>query len=81
MTTNNDSVLSADATMWSCNGFLSSRDERYAFRYKVRDESGDVRGFINADRARSHPGVMWKLEIVQADGRLKKQVRKIQHSC
>jgi hypothetical protein len=47
--------------MWSRQGQQLSFDERDAFRWEVRDMHG-VLGFVNADRAMSHPEVMWKRE-------------------
>jgi hypothetical protein len=45
--------LTCNPIMWTTEGTLAVRDEQHAFRYEVRDERGDVIGFINTDRARS----------------------------
>jgi hypothetical protein len=47
--------LTCKPIMWSHQGAQLSTDEQHAFRYEVRDERGDVIGFINTDRARTHP--------------------------
>jgi hypothetical protein len=56
--------LTCKPIMYIHEGPQLSFDERHAFRYEVRDEQGAVVGFINTDRARSHPDVKWKRELL-----------------
>jgi hypothetical protein len=63
--------LTCRPIMWSHQGPELSFAEQHAFRYEVRDERGDVTGFINADRARSHPDVHWIGELLR-DGKIVK---------
>ena len=44
-------------------------DEQHAFRYEVRDNRGNVLGFINTDRALDHPEVKWELSLLR-NGRI-----------
>jgi hypothetical protein len=61
--------LSCNPIMWTTEGTLAARDEQHAFRDEVREEHGDVIGFVNTDRARSHPDVHWKRELFR-DGKI-----------
>jgi hypothetical protein len=52
--------------MWvGDGGAVITNDEQHAFRYEVRDNRGDVLGFINTDRARQHPDVKWELSLLR----------------
>ena len=60
------SCLVCEPIMWIRDGAaLIPHDEQHAFRYKVRDRSGNTLGFINTDRARQHPGVKWELSLLR----------------
>ena len=62
--------------MWSGDGArLVPFDEQHAFRYEVRNQSGNVIGFINADRARQHPDVEWERSVLR-DGKIEELVGK-----
>ena len=61
-----ESGLTCTPIMWSHEGAQLAMDEQHAFRYEVRDERGDVIGFINTDRARSHPDAHWKRELFRS---------------
>jgi hypothetical protein len=63
-----DNRLSCKAIAWTHDGPQLSTDEQHAFRYEVRDANGIV-GFINTDRARSHPDVHWTRELLR-DGKI-----------
>ena len=65
----NDRGLFCKPIMWSHKGSQLSYAEQHAFRYEVRDERGTVIGFINTDRALSHPDVRWKRELFR-DGEI-----------
>lgn len=65
-----DHGFSCKAIAWTHNGPQLSTDEQHAFRYEVRGANGVV-GFINADRARSHPNVRWTQELLR-DGKIEK---------
>jgi hypothetical protein len=69
MTTTTERGLSCKPVMWSHESPQLSFADEHAFRYEVRDERGEVIGFINTDRARSHPDVHWKRELFR-DGRI-----------
>lgn len=58
--------LSCQAVMWSHQGPVLHTDDASAFRYEVR-EYGNLIGFITADRALSHPDVMWNCSHVGED--------------
>jgi len=51
------------------------QDEQHAFRYEVRNQSGNVIGFINTDRARQHPDVKWERSVLR-DGKIEELVGK-----
>ena len=70
MITTKDNCLSCKAIAWSHDGPQLSTDEQHAFRYEVRGANGVV-GFINTDRARSHPDVHWMRELLR-DGKIEK---------
>ncbi len=70
MITIKDSHLSCEAIAWTHDGPQLSMNEQHAFRYEVRDANGVV-GFINSDRARSHPDVHWMRELLR-DGKIEK---------
>lgn len=58
--------LSCEAIMWIGDGAqLIPHDEQHAFRYEVRDQRGNVVGFINTDRARQHPDVKWERSLLR----------------
>ena len=60
------SGLVYEPIMWITDGpALAPRDEQHAFRYEVRDRSGNVLGFINTDRARQHPAVKWEVSLLR----------------
>jgi hypothetical protein len=57
--------LSCEPIMWIGQGAaLIPHDEQHAFRYEVRDRRGNLVGFINTDRARCHPHVMWERSLL-----------------
>lgn len=70
MITMKDNRFSCEAIAWTHDGPQLSMDEHHAFRYEVRDANGVV-GFINTDRARSHPDVKWMRELLR-DGKIEK---------
>ena len=55
--------ISCHACGWSHDGPTLQHDEDHAFQYEVR-EFGSLIGWITADRARSHPGMMWECKRV-----------------
>ena len=66
----NEHGLTCEAIMWIGDGArLIPHDEQHAFRYEVRDEHGNVIGFINTDRARQHPDVKWQRSLLR-NGRI-----------
>jgi hypothetical protein len=65
-----DRRLSCKAIGWTHDGPQLATDEQHAFRYEVRGANG-VLGFINTDRARSHPDVRWTRELLR-DGKIEK---------
>ena len=68
--------LICEAIMGSGEGAqLVPYDEQHAFRYEVRNQRGNVIGFINADRARQHPGVEWERSLLR-DGKIEELVGK-----
>jgi hypothetical protein len=67
---NKDTRLSCQAIAWTHDGPQFSTDEQHACRYQVRDVKGVV-GFINTDRARSHPDVQWTMELLR-DGKIQR---------
>ena len=68
----NERGLTCEAIMWARDGSqLIPHDEQHAFRYQVRDDCGNVVGFINADRARQHPHLKWQRSLLR-DGRIEK---------
>jgi hypothetical protein len=72
----NERSLICEAIMWVGDGArLIPHDEQHAFRYEVRDERGNVVGFINTDRARQHPDVKWERSLLQ-NGKIKELVGK-----
>jgi hypothetical protein len=72
----NDRSLTCEAIMWVGEGpRLIPQDEQHAFRYEVRDERGNVVGFINTDRARQHPDVKWERSLLH-DGQIEELVGK-----
>lgn len=61
-----DRGITCKAIMWvGDGGQLIPHDERHAFRYEVRDQRGNVIGFINADRARQRPDVEWERSVLR----------------
>jgi hypothetical protein len=56
----NERGFTCQAIDWDGKGPRLVSDEQLARRYEVRDTRGTVVGFIQADRARSHPHVMWQ---------------------
>jgi hypothetical protein len=70
MTNMKDHRLSCNAIAWIHDGPQLSTDEQHAFRYEVRGANGVV-GFIDTDRARSHPDVHWTRELLR-DGKIEK---------
>jgi hypothetical protein len=70
----NRKSLTCEAIMWIGNAVIP-HDAQHAFRYKVRDERGNVVGFINTDRARQHPNVKWQRSLLR-DGRIEELVGK-----
>jgi len=72
----NEHRLTCEAIMWIGDGArLVPHDEQHAFRYEVRDEHGNVIGFINTDRARQHPDVKWQRSLLR-NGRIEELDRK-----
>lgn len=72
----NERGLVCEAIMWVGNGpHLVPQDEQHAFRYEVRDQFGDVIGFINTDRARQHPEVQWERSLLHS-GKIEELVGK-----
>ena len=68
--------FTCEAIMWAGEGpQLVPHDKRHAFRYEVRNQRGNVIGFINADRARQHPGVEWERSLLH-DGKIEELVGK-----
>lgn len=68
--------LTCEAIMWAGEGpQLVPHDEQHAFRYEVRNQRGNVIGFINADRARQHPCVEWERSVLR-DGKIEELVGK-----
>lgn len=68
--------LTCEAIMWAGDGAeLVPHDEQHAFRYEVRNQHGNVIGFINADRARQHPGLEWERSVLR-DGKVEELVGK-----
>jgi len=68
--------LTCEAIMWAGEGpQLVPHDEQHAFRYEVRNQRGNVIGFINADRARQHPDVKWRRSALR-DGKIEELVGK-----
>lgn len=61
----NERGLICEAYMWTHEGGPLRSDEQHAFRYRVIAD-GEVIGYITADRARSHPGVMWRRSLLQS---------------
>lgn len=71
-----DRGLTCKAIMWAGDGAqLIPHDEQHAFRYEVRNQRGDVIGFINTDRARQHPHVKWERSVLR-DGKIEELVGK-----
>jgi hypothetical protein len=72
----NNRGLTCEAIMWVGDGAqLIPRDKQHAFRYEVRDQRGNVVGFINTDRARQHPDVQWERSLLN-NGRIEELVGK-----
>jgi hypothetical protein len=72
----NNRGLTCEAIMWVGEGaHLIPHDEQHAFRYEVRDQRGNVVGFINTDRARLHPDVQWERSLLN-NGRIEELVGK-----
>jgi hypothetical protein len=72
----NERSLTCEAVMWFVDGArLVPRDEQHAFRYEVRDQRGNVVGFITTDRARQHPDVKWERSLLH-DGQIEELVEK-----
>jgi hypothetical protein len=69
-----DRGFTCEAIMW-VGEQLIPHDKRHAFRYEVRNQRGNVIGFINADRARQHPGVAWERSVLH-DGKIEELVGK-----
>ncbi|MFY9911974.1 MAG: hypothetical protein WCF22_12235 [Candidatus Sulfotelmatobacter sp.] len=68
--------LTCEAIMWVGDGAqLVPHDEQHAFRYEVRNQRGNVIGFINTDRARQHPDVKWERSVLR-DGKIEELVGK-----
>lgn len=63
----NERGLTCKPIMWSHQGPQLSFDDRHAFRWEVRDQFGTRLGFINTDRAISHPELMWKRESANCE--------------
>lgn len=61
--------------MWVGDGGQVIHDRQHAFRYEVRDQRGNVVGFINTDRARQHPDVQWERSLLN-NGRIEELVGK-----
>jgi hypothetical protein len=62
--------FTCQAVMWIRDGpQLIPHDEQNAFRYEVRNQHGTTIGFINTDRARHHPEVMWERSLLR-DGKI-----------
>jgi hypothetical protein len=71
----NNRGLTCEAIMWVGDGGQVIHDRQHAFRYEVRDQRGNVVGFINTDRARQHPDVQWERSLLN-NGRIEELVGK-----